>query len=235
MVKIGNFFFHNRNHLFPFFYLLLFVPSPLIFEDFRYALLLGGIIAFSGQITRWTTIGLVYIIRGGKDRQVYAEKLVTEGIFSHSRNPMYVGNVLMLLGTGVLANSLFFLLIVTPFFIFVYQAIIRAEENFLRNKFGSEFDAYASEVNRWLPNLSGIGKTFKNSEFKGRRVLLKEYNTTFVWLMGCILLVMKHVYFQISEESFYANLPIFGLVIGVTTLVYGVVKFLKKTKRLRSN
>jgi len=211
------------------------VPSPLIFADFRMAVLIGGVIALMGQATRWTTIGLVYIIRGGKDRQVYAEKLVTEGIFSHCRNPMYVGNVLMLLGTGILANSLFFFLMVTPFFVFVYQAIIRAEENFLRNKFGAEFDQYAIEVNRWLPNLKGISDTFSNSEFKGIRVLLKEYNTTFVWLMGCILLVMKHVYLQVSVETFQQKTPLFGLVIGITVLVYGTIKFLKKTKRLQSN
>jgi protein-S-isoprenylcysteine O-methyltransferase Ste14 len=235
MVKIGNFFFHYRNYLFPFFYLLLFVPSPLIFEDFRLAILVGGTIALMGQATRWTTIGLIYIIRGGKDRQVYAEKLVTEGLFSHSRNPMYVGNVLMLLGTGILANSLFFFLIVTPFFVFVYQAIIRAEENFLQNKFGIEFDQYMNKVNRWVPNLKGISNTFSNSEFKGRRVLLKEYNTTFVWLMGCILLIMKHVYLQKSAESFQGDTPLFGFIIGVTVLVYGTVKFLKKTKRLQSN
>ena len=77
------------------------------------------------------TIGLAYIIRGGKNKKVYAEDLVTTGIFAHCRNPLYVGNILMLAGVGILSNSLLYVVIMIPFFLFVYQAIVLAEENFL--------------------------------------------------------------------------------------------------------
>ncbi len=139
MVKIGNFIFHYRNILFPLFYALLFVPSALLFANGKEMLILGFMVGLSGQITRMTTIGLVYIIRGGKNRQVYAEELVTSGIFSHCRNPLYVGNILMIVGLGIMSNTIFFNLLLIPLFLFFYQAIVRAEENFLDSKFGNAY------------------------------------------------------------------------------------------------
>ena len=111
-----------------------------------------------GSIDPRTTIGLAYIVRGGKEGKPYAEGLVTEGIFNHCRNPLYVGNILMLLGVGILANSLVYVAIVIPIFLFIYQAIVLAEENFLRGKFGPGFDDYCKKVNRWWPNLKGLVK-----------------------------------------------------------------------------
>ena len=96
----------------------------------------GTAVVLLGQIIRAMTIGLDYIIRGGRNRRVYAEDLVTTGIFSHCRNPLYVGNLLVLLGLGIAANSIYFVGILMPLFLLFYQAIVLAEENFLRNKFG---------------------------------------------------------------------------------------------------
>ncbi|WPP51849.1 methyltransferase family protein [Catalinimonas niigatensis] len=234
MVKIGNFFFHYRNFMFPVFYLALYLPSPPIFEQYVTAIILGGIIALMGQIIRWTTIGLVYIIRGGKNRQVYAEKLVTDGIFAHCRNPMYVGNVLMLIGTGVLANSLYFLLIGGPFFIFVYQAIITAEENFLHNKFGAAFEVYKASTGRWIPKFKGLGTTLISMTFQWKRVILKEYNTSYVWMLGCTLLIMKQVHEHESTFEFNSALPILIGVLAIITLTYAIIKYMKKTKRFTS-
>src|SRR5208282_5943486 len=156
MVRIGNFFFHYRNGLFPLVYLLLIFKSPGLFPDFRTALAIGLAVTVLGQFLRAITIGLEYIIRGGRNRQVYAEKLVTGGIFTHCRNPLYVGNLLIILGVGGASNSHLFMCIGFPFFLFAYRAIVAAEENFLRNKFGAEFDEYCARVNRFLPNFSGI-------------------------------------------------------------------------------
>ena len=64
MIKIGNFLFHYRNGLFPVFYLLLFISSPRIFEDYRLAVAVGLTLAIAGQALRAVTIGLAYIVRG---------------------------------------------------------------------------------------------------------------------------------------------------------------------------
>src|ERR1700712_602700 len=139
MVQIGNFFFKYRNWLFIIFYALLFVPHvPQLFtaknfgeKYYLYPIIIGLIITILGQAIRGATIGLAYIIRGGKNKKVYAEDLVTTGIFAHCRNPLYVGNILMLAGVGILSNSLLYMGIIIPVFIFIYQSIVLAEEAFL--------------------------------------------------------------------------------------------------------
>ena len=165
MIAIGNFFFKYRNFLFIFLYLALFIPSPQIFREstigehyYLYPLIIGLFITVFGQLIRGVAISLAYIVRGGKDKTVYAEDLVTEGFFNHGRNPLYVGNILMLVGVGILMNSVVFVCIFIPLFLFIYQAIVLAEENFLRNKFGAQFDAYCARVNRWWINFNGISK-----------------------------------------------------------------------------
>jgi protein-S-isoprenylcysteine O-methyltransferase Ste14 len=237
MIAIGNFFFKYRNNLFIILYLLLFVPSPPIFSGeqfgpnyYLYPVILGLLVTFSGEIIRGITIGLAYIIRGGRDKKVYAETLVTEGIFRHCRNPLYVGNILMLLGVGILANSLVYVGIVMPLFLFIYQAIVLAEENFLRNKFGTQFDAYCTRVNRWLINFSGISETFKGMRFNYKRWLLKEYNTLMVWLTGIVaILIFKYPEIVPEPDN---RIIIFAVIVLVLGALYGYVRYLKKSGKM---
>lgn len=238
MIQIGNFFFKYRNLLFILLYLALFIPSPPVFsavvfgtEYYWWPIAIGLIITVSGQLIRGATIGLAYIIRGGKDGKVYAEDLVTQGIFNHCRNPLYVGNILMLAGVGVLSNSLLYLLVFIPFFLFVYQAIVLAEENFLRNKFGEKFISYCKRVNRWLPDLRGIGKTFKGMRFKWKRWILKEYNTQYVWLSG-ITLILLFNYPQVTNYDTQLRNTLLIIILSALLLLYLFVRYLKKSGRM---
>ncbi len=233
MVKIGNFLFHYRNVLLPVFFLLILVPAPELFQNPTIALVIGLGISIAGQLIRFLTIGLVYIIRGGQNRKVYAQDLVTTGIFSHCRNPLYVGNIAVGIGMGVASNSLLFFSVITPLIIFTYIAIVAAEENFLRGKFGTAYDEYAKDVNRWLPNLKGISNTFKAHQFNWKRVLLKEYNSTFTGTLLGIMLIMKANYEHPElYGDFQQKLTMFGIIILAVTAVYLFTKFLKKTHRL---
>jgi len=232
MIQIGNFFFKYRNLLFILLYGLLFLPSPELFTENIFGadyktlpLVIGLIVTVLGQAIRGATIGLAYIVRGGKDKKVYAEHLVSAGIFSHCRNPLYVGNILMLLGVGILANSFIYVAIIIPFFLFIYQAIVLAEEHFLRGKFGADFDVYCAKVNRWIPSMKGIGATFSSMEFNWKRWVLKEYTTQFIWLAGIALLVIR--LYQIEDvmtNSIYATIT---LAIG-----YAIVRYLKKSGKM---
>lgn len=194
MIAIGNFFFHFRNGLFPLFYLLLFVPGPPIVADYRLALLLGLAVALTGQSLRAITIGLDYIKRGGRNRQVYAQRLVSGGLFAHCRNPLYVGNFTILLGVGVASNSLLFLGVAIPFFAFAYWAIIAAEENYLRGKFGAEYDEYCARVNRLLPRFTGLAATLAGMRFNWRRLISAEYGATFIWTAAIVLVTAKNAW-----------------------------------------
>jgi protein-S-isoprenylcysteine O-methyltransferase Ste14 len=235
MIQIGNFFFKYRNFLFIFLYFALFIPSPKLFTEnifgnnyYLYPLILGLVITFYGQLIRGVTISLAYIIRGGKDKKVYADQLVTEGIFRHCRNPLYVGNILMLVGVGILVNSLLFILIFIPLFLFIYQAIVLAEENFLRGKFGEQFNDYCARVNRWWINFKGLKETFSGMRFNGKRWLTKEYNTQTVWLAGImVILLFEYPHLTNGDEGFRTKLLISGCVL--LAIYYFTIRYLKKS------
>ena len=95
MVSIGNFFFKYRNWIFILFYAALFIPSwPLFPKEqfgehyYLFPIIIGLFVTCLGQLIRGLTIGLAYIVRGGKEGKPYADGLVTEGIFTHCRNPL---------------------------------------------------------------------------------------------------------------------------------------------------
>ncbi len=236
MERIGNFFFKTRNFLFPVFYTILFMPFPRISENYIAMFIIGGTITAFGQLVRMITIGLVYIVRGGKNRRIYAEGLVTDGVFSHSRNPMYVGNVLMITGMSILSNSIFALVIMMPLFVFVYQTIIIAEENYLHTKFGSSYNEYCKNVNRWLPNLRGIVKTFRDNSFNVQKVFMNEYNTTFLWMFGGILLLMYNYYWNRFTEISIENATPFVITEAILIVAYLALRIYKKrmTQRLKT-
>lgn len=235
MIPIGNFFFKYRNLLFIILYLLLFIPSPELFSEaafganyYVWPLALGLLVTVTGQMIRGLTIGLAYIIRGGKDGKVYAEELVTEGIFNHCRNPLYVGNILMLAGVGILSNSLLYMAVIIPLFLFIYQAIVLAEENFLRGKFGESFVKYCQKVNRWIPSLKGISATFSSMEFRWKRWLVKEYNTQFVWLTG-ITLIILFKYPQLTQNDAGKRNFLLAVILPALLLYYLTIRYLKKS------
>lgn len=233
MVTIGNFFFRYRNGLFPLVYALLIFKSEPLLPDYRVAALAGYLVALSGQLIRGITVGLEYIIRGGKHRQVYADKLVQGGMFAHCRNPLYIGNFTIVLGVGLASNSLLFLGVAVPFFLFAYWAIIAAEENWLRNKFGQEFDDYCARVNRLLPRLSGLSETLSGMQFNWRRLITAEYGSAYLWMAAIPLVTLKnawmHGHYFSDKPVTYAAWSLFG----AATLAYLLARVLKKSGVLR--
>lgn len=239
MIAVGNFFFKYRNGLFIVLYLLLFIPSPPLFSEkmcganfYIWPIILGLVVTITGQLIRGLTIGLAYIIRGGKDGKVYAEDLVTTGIFSHCRNPLYVGNILMLLGVGIMANSLLYVFVVMPVFLFIYQTIVLAEENFLRDKFGEKFNQYCSKVNRWFPSLKGLGATFGSMKFHWKRWLIKEYNTQYIWMSG-ITLILLFKYPQLTGNNENKRNLLLMTLLPLLLVYYLTIRYLKKSGKWR--
>jgi len=233
MIQIGNFFFQYRNWVFIPLYLALFIPSPELAAPpyHSWPLFIGLFISILGQVIRGATIGMAYIKRGGMNKKVYASTLVTEGIFNHCRNPLYVGNILMLLGLGILSNSMLYVGLIIPVFLFIFQAIVLAEENFLRNKFGEQFDLYCQRANRWIPVLTGLKATFKSMEFNWRRWLAKELSSQFIWLLG-ITFILLFKYPELTSYQTEVRNQCLGIILPLLTAVYLGVRYLKKSGKL---
>ena len=234
MEKLGSFLFKFRNLIFPlFFFLLVFSTRPFLgTEQLEYwTYVIGIAVALAGQFIRALTIGLAYIVRGGRDRKVYAKKLVKEGIFAHSRNPLYLGNIMIVIGLGIIANSIPFYFIGIPLFVFMYLAITRAEEKYLRDKFGAEYIEYCKNVNRFIPDLSGISATIKSMTFNWQRLVVKEYGTTYSWIICVVLLIMKNQYFRNSGRISETAILTSSISFILATIFYAAARYLKKSGR----
>jgi protein-S-isoprenylcysteine O-methyltransferase Ste14 len=229
---LGTFLFRYRNVIGPVvfvFALLTTRPSyPLGRDSLNLVLDLFGIfIALLGEALRIVTIGYEYIERGGRDRQVYASRLVQGGVFAHCRNPLYVGNILLAFGLALIVHSTAVYLIVLPLVMYAYVAIVAAEELFLRTTFGTEFDAYCRRVNRWVPNWRGWHASIAGMRFSWRRVLVKEYNTVFVVLLALTAVKLWSDY-QVRGQAVLPSAVTLTVGLCLWLAAYVLVRTMKK-------
>ena len=172
LCAIGAFFFRFRNGLFPVIYLLvaLFVRPAFFAGNPKwdpFATGIGLMVAMLGETIRCLTIGLVYsIVRGGRDGRVYADDLVTEGIYAHTRNPMYVGNLLFALGFCLMYGSPWMYLVIFPFFLLVYVSIVYEEERFLSREIWGKIRRVPSQYEPLCASAAGVGADNETASFR---------------------------------------------------------------------
>ena len=195
VVCTGQFIFRWRDLLFPAVALVIgFGTSPVITAasmPLDHAVdAVGILVSLGGQVWRILVIGLVYITRGGQNRQIWANALVEEGVFAHCRNPLYLGNLLIVAGLAIVHGGWAMYLVTVPFFALAYSAVVRAEESYLRGRFGDAYATYCERVPRWWPLVRGLAATWRSGRFDWLKVLRKEYGTPFGWLSGTFLLLL---------------------------------------------
>ena len=110
------------------------------------ALALAGLVISIAGVTSFRRAGTTL----NPLRPEKASSLVTSGIFRFTRNPMYLGLLLVLLGWAVfLSNALAFIAL-PAFILYMNRFQIEPEERVLASVFGQDFVAYQSKVRRWL-------------------------------------------------------------------------------------
>lgn len=77
-------------------------------------------------------------------------KVIKTGVFAISRNPLYLGGVLVLLGFALALNMLWALVMLLLSMILCHYILIIPEERYLSAKFGDEYKEYVATVHRWL-------------------------------------------------------------------------------------
>ena len=239
LVALGNFFFRTRDALFPLVLVgLLALTRPAIpggnVTLARALDVAGVLVALAGQALRVAVIGYRYIVRGGRNRQVYAEGLVTDGFFELSRNPLYVGNLLILGGLFLIWNSAAMYVLGVPFFLLGYRAIVAAEEAYLGRQYGDAYARYAREVPRWWPRLGSARAATAGMDFNWRRVVLKEYGSAAYWVAGAaVLLLLKERRYATLTGAAPRSLP-YVAAIAVVAVLWAWARVLKKSRRLRA-
>jgi protein-S-isoprenylcysteine O-methyltransferase Ste14 len=239
-LAIGRFVFRYRDYL-----ALVAVPvtiltmPPTAFGDSEIGDLgldaVGLAVTLAGQALRAVVIGLAYIKRGGRKKEITADRLVCEGVFAHSRNPLYVGNFLIVSGLLIMWNSPPAYLVVLTILAISFGSIVRAEEQFLSGRFGAEYAAYCARVPRFLPNLRGFRETLSQFDFDWKRLIRKEYGTTFAWVSVALGVF---VFEKAAWHGFAAAVPrakIAGALWLPAAGLWGTARWLKKTHRIDSS
>jgi len=103
--------------------------------------------------------GITLVIRARRELARYRQptdpghptsKVVTTGVFSISRNPLYLGGVCVLLGIALAAHLPWFFVLLIPALVACHYVLIAPEEKYLSAKFGEEYRAYTVSVHRWI-------------------------------------------------------------------------------------
>ena len=76
--------------------------------------------------------------------------LVTSGIYRYSRNPMYLGLVLILLGWAFYLSHFLSFVLLPVFILYMTRFQIQPEEQMMARKFGKTYQAYLNKVRRWI-------------------------------------------------------------------------------------
>lgn len=112
----------------------------------------GSVIAFAGLAL--AVRGVIDFRRGRTTvdprHPERSARIVTDGVYRWTRNPMYLGFELLLLGLAVSQQSMFGLLVTALSGSFLHLFQIAPEERWLSKQFGAEYDAYRKRVRRWL-------------------------------------------------------------------------------------
>lgn len=129
------------------------VPLGFLFAVFYFwlarptwrSMALGAIVIVPGLLIRALASG--YVRKN--------ESLATSGPYAYTRNPLYLGSLLIGFGFAMAARSWWVGVALVVMFVAIYLPVIRDEEAFLRQKF-SEFDEYAQRVPRMLPRFAHL-------------------------------------------------------------------------------
>ena len=112
--------------------------------------LLGLVIVGSGMYLAFQSVRLLISHNTTFEASGNPSSLVTRRPYSYSRNPIYLGFLLIALGTATILSSLSAFIAPIIFFLVVNTIIIPFEENRLQKNFGIEYEKYKESVRRWL-------------------------------------------------------------------------------------
>jgi protein-S-isoprenylcysteine O-methyltransferase Ste14 len=166
----------------------------LVFENANPAsLVIGFLIALLGEFIRFWGVSWA----GSETRttgSVGGSNLIISGPFAYVRNPLYVGNILMYFGLGIMSFALFpyLQIIAIAFFILQYHLIVGEEESFLEKKFGEQYKRFVENVPGFFPRLTPY-KDEKNIQPKVSYAngFKSEIRTLQAFTIVIILIVVK--------------------------------------------
>jgi protein-S-isoprenylcysteine O-methyltransferase Ste14 len=234
----GNYLFRWRSYLFLitvgiFFSALPYFSYPLnshILDVIWEILCLA--ISFFGLFVRIITVGYTPKRTSGRNTKKgqVADYLNTKGMYSIVRNPLYLGNFFIVLGISLFLRIWWISAIYALLFIFLYERIIFAEEQFLEKKFGQQYTEWASKTPAFFPKFSQWQTP--DLPFSYKKVLRKEYH-------GFLGIILSMFALEVISDLYLHHYFIFDFMwkclVGFGLIVYVIIRYLhKKTSLLKT-
>jgi protein-S-isoprenylcysteine O-methyltransferase Ste14 len=190
--------------------------------------LLCFLLSLLGLAVRAWTVGTAPAGTSGRNqgRQI-ADQLNTTGPYSIVRNPLYLGNALMWAGVVLYARNPWLALAVALAFWIVYERIVYAEEEFLRERFNGEFEAWATATPAFVPR----PRSYRPAAlpFSFRNVLRREYSGLFALVLLFTAVVLE--WWRFATGRWYAD-PVWLSAAAASAVLYLTLRTLKRRTRL---
>jgi protein-S-isoprenylcysteine O-methyltransferase Ste14 len=152
----------------------------------RTSLIAGTLVLLPGLVLRGLASGHVQ-----KDKQ-----LTTSGPYAYTRNPLYLGSLLLAAGFAIAARSWWIVAIMLLMFAVIYVPVIAGEERYLRQTF-PEYDDYAHHVPRMLPRLTPYGSqqsAYSSARYRKHREYEASIGCAVVLAVLIVKLIVKLVW-----------------------------------------
>ncbi len=233
IAKSGNVLFAYRSYI-PLVIVPLIIACVLSFGQnliggggYNLALIwLALIVGCLGQYIRILVAG--YVPKGTSGRNTHAqvaESLNTTGMYSLCRNPLYLGNFLMMIAPVLLVGNWLLVFLFCILFWLYYERIIYAEEQFLEQKFGEEYVGWAEKTPAFFPSFRNYTKSILG--FSLKTMIKREYHSFFGLTSSLLAANYLIVFFDTFEVSFALS-KILSIVFVFSAIFYLVVRLLVK-------
>jgi protein-S-isoprenylcysteine O-methyltransferase Ste14 len=125
------------------------LPVPFLPVDLPAGWLGAIVFVLSLALVAWA---IVTITRAGSNvpTNLPTTAIVESGPYRFTRNPIYLGMFLGLIGLAIAFDNLWLLMMLVPFALVIHYGVVAREEAYLERKFGDAYRGYRSRVRRWL-------------------------------------------------------------------------------------
>ena len=224
LIWLGQFFFKWRNYLFPIVVLSLYTsipPQSILFDSARIesiADILAVFLVCLGVLIRFLVMGFGLVSRDGLKKAAHADTLFTKGMFGLSRNPLYLGNIIIYAGIFRMHGSQPIFVIGTLTFMFIYFTIIMSEEAYLAYKFGDAYAEYKARVPRLRLRLRNWRSAKVDMRFSWAKALLGEYNVA----TQAALMLGFAWWYESATQNANATIPLFSAMLISCAVVFAI-------------
>ncbi len=141
--------------------------------------IIGAGIAAVGELIRMWASG--YVMKN--------KELATTGPYAYVRHPLYVGNILLLIGFSIASTQWWAFVLMAALLAFYYPPTISYEDNKLRGIFGEEWEAWSKNVHALIPTFGSKAGSVKGAWSFKKSLMQNAEPVIVVYLIGCLYLL----------------------------------------------